>query len=421
MPPFPGRPATLPLSAIPARLLDLTRLVSRVGHPVLTGVDRVEHAYMTRLLTGDVPLFGLVATSAGQALLDREGVAALARRLAGTEPWGKPDLIARLSRSLTEARRAAEADVRRLAVAHGIAPRLGSVLRRYLPPGTSYLNTGHSNLSDAAFRGLRAVPGLRIAVLIHDTIPLDYPQFTRPGIAEVFAAKLRRVSARADLVIYNSGQSQRDAERHFSGWGRVPDGLVAHLGVDLPCGDTSAGALPDRPYFVSLGTIEPRKNHTLLLDIWDRFRARLPAAAIPGLQIVGARGWMNAAVFARLDALPPDGPVRERGAIPDAALVPLLRGAAGLLSPSLAEGFGLPLVEAAGLGVPILCNTLAVYREFLGDYPVYANVSDSYLWEKQLLLLAGKQKTVRQMGGVTGKTLALPSWNGHFNLVLSRA
>ena len=64
-------------------------------------------------------------------------------------------------------------------------------------------------------------------------------------------------------------------------------------------------------------------------------------------------------------------------------MLAVLKGASGFLFPSHAEGFGLPPVEAAALGVPILSNDLPVIREILGDIPVYASVSDRYLWFKR--------------------------------------
>ena len=74
--------------AAPGRLLDLTRLISRVGHGPMTGVDRVELAYLTEFLARPEPLFGLVATSVGHSLLDRAGMVALSARIMGQVAWG---------------------------------------------------------------------------------------------------------------------------------------------------------------------------------------------------------------------------------------------------------------------------------------------------------------------------------------------
>ncbi|MEL6701477.1 MAG: glycosyltransferase family 1 protein, partial [Pseudomonadota bacterium] len=103
-----------------ARCLDITRLASRAGRP-LTGVDRVELAYARAIAADDVPAFGLCKTRWGYLLLDTAGLAAFA------EDRG---------------------DVRRVrSLARWRCTRLGlgRLLRRVLPPGSAYLNVGHSN------------------------------------------------------------------------------------------------------------------------------------------------------------------------------------------------------------------------------------------------------------------------------------
>jgi glycosyltransferase involved in cell wall biosynthesis len=210
-----------------------------------------------------------------------------------------------------------------------------------------------------------------------------------------------------------------DVARHAAAIGPLPEVIVAPLGLDLaPPGDLPDLPL-DRPYFLSLGTIEPRKNHALLLDLWEDLHATLPEAAIPRLFLVGRRGWRNEGVFARLDRLPFMGrTVFECDDIGDGALSALLAGSAGLLHPSLAEGFGLPPHEAAALGVTPVCAPLSVYRETLGDAAVYADPADLYQWRKIVLELAERDGAGQ---GTTGSGTAYdpPTWEAHFKLALT--
>jgi glycosyltransferase involved in cell wall biosynthesis len=97
--------------------------------------------------------------------------------------------------------------------------------------------------------------------------------------------------------------------------------------------------------------------------------------------------------------------------LPDGAVASLLLGARALLFPSLAEGFGLPLVEAAALGTPVIASDLPVIREVLGDYPVYLDPVDSYPWMETVKTLALSQ--TRQTA------LTPPTWRDHFNTVLN--
>jgi glycosyltransferase involved in cell wall biosynthesis len=393
--PAPPRP--------PAILLDLTRLASRAGYAVDTGIDRVERAWLDRLASLPGPICALVRTRLGFLLLDRKGLGGVAPRLQRLTP-GRGALAGRLRRARLFGAMRVQARARCRPAG------LGAMLRAYLPDGTVYLNVGHSNLEDSVFRAVHSVEGARCAALIHDVIPLDRPDLCRAGTEASFARRLHAVGAHADLAIYTTRAVADAAERHLGHLGRIPPAVIAPLAAPPVRPDVSLlpRRLPlDRPYFLTVGTIEPRKNHALLLDIWDGFHARLPAPDIPRLFILGARGWADAALLYR------DETVFEIPGLPDAAIAALMQKTAGLLFPSLAEGFGLPPLEAAQAGAPVVCNDLAVYRETLGDYPVYAPVTDRYPWERAITDLA-------QGLGTPSKGFKGPDWADHFNPVLSR-
>lgn len=396
-----------------ARCLDLTRLISRLGRGPWTGVDRVELAYLRHLSAAPGPLFGLVRTALGHLLLDGAGMARALRRLDGGNEWGPVDLIGRLSRKAHPMKRRAEADLRRWAVARCRRGRLAEMLAGRLPAGCVYFNVGHSNLTEEALGAWRSVEGARVAVLIHDAIPLEYPQYQRPGTVETFRGKLGRVSAHADVVIHSAEATRAVTERWLAKAGRVPPAVVAPLGVEVATpGPLPPGLPPEAPYFVTVGTIEPRKNHALLLDVWESLG---PDA--PRLVIAGRRGWNNEAVFARLDKVAkPEGPIIERGDLDDAAVATLLRGSDGLLFPSVAEGFGLPPMEAVALDVPAICADLPVYREILGGKVVYAESGEVYHWIETIRRLTGARGASRRG---TETLSRVPGWADHINRVLS--
>lgn len=414
--------AAIQSSAAPARCLDLTRLVSRVGRGPWTGVDRVEAAYLNALLALDTPLFGLVRTSLGFVLLDRQGVGALAARFRGEERWGAPDFLSRLSRRSSMTRRAAESDLRRIALDRARPAKLGHMLKRHLPEGAVWLNVGHTNLAPPVFDAFHALPGGRASVFVHDMIPLDHPEFQRPGTSARFEDRMRSVSAAADMVIVNSETTKRDAARHFATIGRVPPMAVAHLGVeDLKPSEKALniGLDTDRPYFLTIGTIEPRKNHALLLDVWDALSDELGADERPQLVIAGSRGWNNEEVFRRLDATPLKGrDIHEVSGLNDTALASLIAGARAVLFPSLAEGFGLPACEAASLGAELVVGDLRVFHEVLGNYPIYAPANDMYSWKKIICRLTSKAEAEQTSVMGNRKAFTAPTWEEHFNQVL---
>jgi len=97
-----------------ARLLDITRLSTRAGR-VLTGVDRVELAYLKQIASDGVPAFALCRTALGFVLLDRDGMQALVTRFANND-WQCPDLVSRINPKLNEATKVGQTTVRRLAL-----------------------------------------------------------------------------------------------------------------------------------------------------------------------------------------------------------------------------------------------------------------------------------------------------------------
>lgn len=391
--------------------LDLTRLVRRTGQ-VHTGVDRVEWAYLEWCLDLEQPVFALVRSAFGYLLLDRSGMDYARSHLRGAT-WPKPDLLSRFALKLGPARRGAETALRKQAVARSTPARLARMLGRVLPDDTLYLNTGHSNLTRRVLGAVRSHKGMQSAVLIHDMIPLDWPQYQRAGTVPEFEKRMRVVSELADVLICNSRQTLKDAERHLGDFGRMPPAFVAHLGVDMAGVEPVDPPAVVKPYVLVLGTIEPRKNHAILLDLWEDW----PEA--PHLVICGNRGWNNDAVFARLDAAKSRNPrISEFNGLGDGQIAALMRESAACLFPSFAEGYGLPPIEAASLGIPVICGDLEVYREVLGDFAVYADPSKAYEWRTAI------EKVLRldsmDHGNESGNPVRFtpPLWQEHFNQVL---
>lgn len=408
----PAIPSASPVSmqspspALPPILLDVTRLVSRIGRGHPTGIDRVEAAWLGHLLgrRGDHLLCRtrlgqlVLPAAAGGAILRALGMAADGRTESGRPATGQG------SRYRAGWRRGrVEAGLMRAAKARaGRDGRgLGAALDRAgLASDTVYLNVGHANLG----ADLLAAMPLPCAVLVHDAIPIDHPQWTRAGQDRAFRTRLQAVFDHAGLVLT---VSQASAAR-LALWrdrlnpGRAVPIAAAHIGTGLAAADPACPR-PVGGFFLTIGTIEPRKNHALLLDAWGLMTDP------PGLVIAGRRGWADAAMLARLDAMAADGPIHEAATLSDSSLAGLMQTAHALLFPSRAEGFGLPLTEAAARGVPILALPLPSTREILGDYPCYLP-DDPMIWAQRIADLA-RAPPRRQ------PPLPVPDWPGHFRLV----
>jgi glycosyltransferase involved in cell wall biosynthesis len=278
-------------------------------------------------------------------------------------------------------------------------------------PDTIYLNVGHTGLNEASLPRWIARHRIRAVYLIHDLIPLTHPQFCRNGEAEKHKLRMSNVLASASGVIGNSRATLDDLADFAKGLGKaMPPSVFAWLGAeDFPTNPQPKGQ--GKPHFVVVGTIEGRKNHQLLLDVWRDIVAEWGEEA-PLLVILGQRGWQAEDVFRQLDvpgAL--KGHVLELRACSDDDLARWIAGAQALLMPSFAEGFGLPVVEALQLGTPVIATDLPVYREIAGDFPIYLDPTDKAAWKAAVESDVDGRQAERVLN------FRAPTWQGHFRTV----
>ena len=363
--------------AEPEIVLDLSRLLSRILHHTPTGVDRVEMAYARGLLEA-VPerlVFGAVHPSGFYGRIPTQTAIRFLGRVQAL--WqADADTEGRVARRL-----------RVLRTLWTMRPRrIPSSPRRRIFLQSSPHHLVRPGLVRAILRRERAL----FVCLLHDLIPITHPEYARPGGAGLHHRRVRTLAETADAVIANSHATLKDFEPHLAAGGRHIPSVVAHLGLDHIAAPASQPPLADkRPYFVCLGTIEPRKNHLLLLHIWRDLAERHGAANVPRLIVIGRRGWENEQVVDMLERCPSlAGSVEERARLHDDEVRATLAGARALLLPSFAEGFGMPVPEALVLGTPVICSDLPALREAGGDVPDYLDPLDGPLWRDHILAYA---------------------------------
>jgi len=225
--------------------------------------------------------------------------------------------------------------------------------------------------------------GARVVPVIYDLLTWSYPQFFAPLFCAQFKRWLVEMIPLADACVCIS-HATADALREFAAAEGLTNALppvgVFPLGTKL----TPAAAEPrtevaaifdraDRP-FLMVGTIEPRKNHALVLDAFERFWA---AGGTAPLVVIGRRGWQCEATLRRFAALAAAGkPFTHISDATDADLQHAYRHARCLIFPSIAEGFGLPIVEALAQGLPAIASDIPVHREVGGDLATYIPLGD---------------------------------------------
>ena len=371
-------------------LMDISRLIWRVWRRGLpTGIDRVCLAYLCHFAPRSL---ALVQWKGMQFVLSSRDSDSLFRALVEHGTSARWRLAALAVSALSRCRRS--------------APK----------PGMLYLNVGHTGLNDPALPRWISANGVRAIYMIHDLIPITHPQYCRPGESEKHVRRMNNALASAAGVIANSQSSLDDLAAHARQCGlQMPPSIVAWI---------SGGQVPTmveaksigRPYFVTVGTIEGRKNHLLLLEVWKRLVADLGQEA-PVLAIIGRRGWQAKEAHAILDQLGSlEGHVIELNHCDDKNLAAWIRGARAVLMPSFAEGFGLPIVEALELGAPVIASNLPVFREIAGDIPKYLDPRDASAWE-QSVRSSISSTLVRDRRQAARERFQGPNWVSHFEAI----
>ena len=383
-------------------ILDVSRLLSRVRHHTPSGVDRVEMAY-------------------ARGLSDRLGTRL---HFAAVHPFG---VYGRLRRDkalrfldMMETRWACEdGNVAQRPLAEALPTLLGLLPHR--PPPTAmavYVQASPHHLTRSALvRRIVDREQARLLCLVHDLIPIEYPEYARPDGAALHRKRIDTIVALADGIIANSAATKRSLEPWLARTGRAVDIRVALLGTHVIASPASRAPPPVKPYFLCIGTIEPRKNHLLLLNLWRHLAETRHPNTIPRLLIVGRRGWENEQIVDMLERCAAlQGYVEELNGCSDQTMHDLLHGARALLLPSFAEGYGMPVAEALSVGTPVICSDLLALREAGGSVPDFLDPLDGPSWKSHILdyaeagpLHSSQMKRLPQW--------RRPSWTDHISTV----
>ncbi len=230
---------------------------------------------------------------------------------------------------------------------HAPFPLLNSLIR-----GASVFHASHQLLAPPT--------NVPVTATIYDTTCWLFPETQKAANIIYLRAFADRVMKRAAGLIAISESTRADAVRVL---GLAEERIeVIYPGVAPEFFDARPKAAP-RPYVLSVGTVEPRKNLGVLLDAFEGLPESIRAEF--ELVIAGPAGWGDRSILRRLDAGIPG--VRYLGYVPERDLPGLTAGATAFAYPSLYEGFGLPLAQAMAAGVPCITSNVSSLPEVAGD------------------------------------------------------
>lgn len=257
---------------------------------------------------------------------------------------------------------------------------------------------------DVVHSPVNVLPAARLrghVVTVHDLSFVTYPEGFPPA-KRLYQRWLTRLSARrASRVLTDSESTRRDLIAHFGApparvetvypgvteaYRRPPDAQVRAV-------RQRAGL--SRPYYLHVGTLQPRKNLPRLVEAFAaaKRRGRLPHALV----LAGGKGWMYEELLRRVRELGLHDDVMFPGYVDVADLPAWYAGAEALVYPSLYEGFGFPVVEAMACGTPVVCSNVSSMPELAADAAVLVSPRDVQGLADALVRIAGDQELRRSL------------------------
>lgn len=225
--------------------------------------------------------------------------------------------------------------------------------------------------------------GVTVKFLVYDLLPIQLAEMFRDSNASELHERWLTMVASTDGAICIS-QATSDAFTQWISLNAVEsaptfESTWVHIGADIEGSSPSQGipsdaeknlaAIRERPTFLCVSTLEPRKGQQQILDAMEQLWARSTEA---NLVLVGQQGWKVEALSERICNHPEQGKrLFWLQGISDEYLEKVYAASTCLIAASINEGFGLPLIEAARHGLPIIARDIPVFREVAGDTAFY--------------------------------------------------
>jgi glycosyltransferase involved in cell wall biosynthesis len=256
-----------------------------------------------------------------------------------------------------------------------------------------YVNLGdfwcHHDQASAIVR-LKTLHGIGVVQMIHDLFPVHHPQWDHPRFGALFVEQLALLAPCVDRWLVNSRFVRDDLERYLDETGAAAGKVdTIRLGWEMPAASDRPAAGQDDlslrrlglcagGYFMQVGTVEPRKNHVLVLRALGVLRQRRGGPMATCL-FVGRDGWKSRDFQRELERYAADGgAVLWLKDVDDHDLAALYRGALFTVFPSHREGWGLPVQESLSYGVPCIASNGGAIPEAGGDLVTYFDPTDQH-------------------------------------------
>lgn len=266
--------------------------------------------------------------------------------------------------------------------------------RAAIQPGDTFVTVGHDWALDftTLFAKVTEGHGARLVSFCHDLIPLLFPEYCLGANQNKMVAYFDALFARSSLVLCNSACTERDVLYHHASRGlQAPQTLVVPLGCDVPdeAPQREDDLSPEEDFILYVSTIERRKNHQLLYNVYAELSSHPDFARLPTVCFVGMQGW-------RVENLMDDLALNQKVShkfkiqphVSDAQLGQLYRRALFCVYPSYYEGWGLPVAEALALGKVVIASDAGSLPEASAGFALHLGPYDTRAWRDAILRMS---------------------------------
>ena len=255
---------------------------------------------------------------------------------------------------------------------------------------------------------------IKRVTVIHDLTPILFPKLHRYHSQLLQRVFLKGILKKARLIITNSDNTSKDVFSFYPPSKQKTTRI--YLGKDDTIGYTDDNSVPEKytegkPYFLFTGTIEPRKNLSILLKAFEIFKSHTMSPHM--LLITGQKGWKNRAFFNELEHHPFRDDILLCGFVERKDLSGLYSHATAFVFPSIYEGFGLPVVEAMSCGTPCLLSNTSSLPEVGGDAALYFNPMEAKEIADSMIKIVSDDKLRDDLSDKAFKQAESFSWDSY--------
>lgn len=304
-------------------------------------------------------------------------------------------------------------------------PRISSPVAD-IRPGDRFLTVSNDGYLDYPVMFHRIVEERQAAIIgfFHDVLPVDFPEFFVRGTKARMVDYFRALTSASSLLLCNSVCTRNDALKFIENQGlTAPPLVVVPLGCNLPAsGDLTCqetARLPKSTYILFVSTIERRKNHRMLYEVYAEMAGHADFERLPTICMVGMPGW-------RVNDLLDDIELNDRIAhkfllldnVSDAMLARLYHDALFCVYPSYYEGWGLPVSEALAFGKAVIASDAGALPEASAGCALHISPYDTRAWREAICRMAFDHQWRQQWERRVKSDFKLHDWDQAADIVL---